>query len=141
MSYTAEVNLICSYCGCNYTIKKEFADRSRGISWSGYIVKSKNSMCSECYNKLLLQKIDKCEQMFALPVIQGKSEKQIAYARKLRYKVITDNIRAIDAFKSMYSDISKLSSEELRAVSKEQYDTVYYTLISNSAKDIIVHLK
>lgn len=22
MSYTAEVNLICSYCGCNYTIKK-----------------------------------------------------------------------------------------------------------------------
>lgn len=29
MSYTAEVNLICSYCGCNYTIKKEFADRSR----------------------------------------------------------------------------------------------------------------
>ena len=30
MSYTAEVNLICSYCGYNYTIKKEFADRSRG---------------------------------------------------------------------------------------------------------------
>lgn len=48
MPYTVEISLICSYCGEQYTINKEFEDKNKGLSWSKYIAKSKNSMCSDC---------------------------------------------------------------------------------------------
>lgn len=140
MPYTVEISLICSYCGEQYTINKEFEDKNKGLSWSKYIAKSKNSMCSACYQKQLLMKIGNCEQAFSLPTVKGKSEKQITFARKLRYNAVNNNIRIIDAFKSMY-DFSKLSDGEIKLLAQNYYELIKYTLISDSAKDIIEHLK
>lgn len=93
-------------------------------------------MCYDCYNALMLNKIKETEKTFDLPLLLGKSEKQISYARKLRYDAVSENIRVIEAFIRMY-DRTKLTYDDVRMLSKEHFNIIYYSLFSDSAKDII----
>ena len=133
--FKAKANVVCCNCGTVFEARKSFEDKNEGMSWISFVSKSKR-MCYDCYNALMLNKIKETEKAFDLPLLLGKSEKQTFYARKLRYYVVSENVRVIEAFIRMY-DRTKLTYDDVRMLSKEHFNIIYYSLFSDSAKDII----
>lgn len=83
----AKINLTCHDCGRKFEHIKFCNNRSDADSYEAWAVENV-TQCPTCYQAALLaQKLKGLD----LPAITGKSDKQIAYAKKLRDKAAADS--------------------------------------------------
>lgn len=101
--------------------------------------------CPDCYRKQVEKDMNEFENKNNLPKIVGVSEKQIHYARKLRYELAangSENI--IDEFRSWYPNSGR-SIEEIENKAKERPHSElgigYYCVLVSNASDIIDALR
>ena len=95
MSY-GTVTRICEKCGKEYEIRKKFMNRREADSWEEYMngFEKTNGLCRECYHEKMeaeraakeAEDVAKAEQ-FNMVELNG-SEKQIAWANKIRAKLV-----------------------------------------------------
>lgn len=91
------VTRICEKCGKEYEIRKKFMNRREADSWEEYMngFEKTNGLCRECYHEKMeaeratkeAEDAAKIEQ-FNMVELNG-SEKQIAWANKIRTRLIT----------------------------------------------------
>lgn len=128
---------------CGHTGRIELfgktCDRERKIE---YLEKYGN--CPDCYRKQVEKDMIEFENKYDLPKIDGVSEKQIHYARKLRYELANGSENIIDEFRSWYPNSGR-SIEEIRNKAKERPRTElgigYYCVLVSNASDIIDELR
>lgn len=128
---------------CGHTGRIELfgktCDRERKIE---YLEKYGN--CPDCYRKQVEKDMIEFENKYDLPKIDGVSEKQIHYARKLRYELANGSENIIDEFRSWYPNSGR-SIEEIGNKAKERPRTElgigYYCVLVSNASDIIDALR
>ncbi len=149
--------LIQMSCGHEDTVKLygKHVDRERKIEWL-----KKTGLCKDCYRKSLQaqeqadnERADKYAEEMQMPVIVGVSEKQIAYARKLRNQYINkywNTFQKVQTYKArILADIEKYQGK-IKGTKEQVLDEMFaglgltrwweITKMAN-ASEIIGHLK
>lgn len=156
----ATVTCRCNTCGQEFIHTKTCRNRRDAEDyehWAQWHI----TQCPDCYAAEMRhneeEKMKKAMSElsdFDLPEIVGVSDKQIAYAEKLRRKTLVDNISIAYIIIDIIQDIDDEKMSELcilREKTREEiimeemkdmhFDKVYMALHSNSAKEIIEALK
>lgn len=94
----AKVTLTCPKCGKSFTRTKEVANSSEKFSWEAWMKANYSGVCPDCYEQEKAAK--KAEEIReagkAFPNLSG-SEKQIAWAEKIRHEFLKDAKAEVDA--------------------------------------------
>lgn len=99
----AKITLTCSECGCTFTHRKECFNRREADNYESWAVNHIDT-CPDCHRK---QKADQKaatlaaeleKHGFNLPEVTGASDKQIAYAVRVRERYLADNISRIEGY-------------------------------------------
>ena len=106
----ATIYCICQKCGKEFGVKGRSKDED--------YIKNRYTLCPECFEKEKEAKkrkyIEDVEKEFELPELTG-SEKQIAYARKLRADIVMDVMRSYSGCESIFSlNINRYTPADLR---------------------------
>jgi hypothetical protein len=94
----ARIKLVCEVCGKEYWVEKTCYNRKEANSWEQWMASAGGNRCKECYaadkaaeraekQKKQLIGIEAWEQELELPALSG-SDKQIAWARNIRYEAL-----------------------------------------------------
>lgn len=153
----AKVELICATCGEKFIIDKTCYNRKEADNWEAYMSKRTDLECTKCYAERMRQenheKAMKLEETYELPVIIGVSEKQTAYATKLRnnhiasygdklklaYKIAA-NLHAYCRAYNKKNNTELTSDEYLSYALKEYRIEKEYKLLSLSTAGKIIDL-
>lgn len=105
----AQFTLICPTCGKEFEVRtvrqnrtacKEFEEWARKYPWN----------CPECFKAEAKAEraadTERIEAKYHLPAIEGVSEKQIAYASRLRYEAFKDREKDIDKTIELQSELT-----------------------------------
>lgn len=145
----------CKKCGATFFKEAIRGNRADADNWETWASENYD-LCPDCYKA---EKAEKEAEKYAVlvskynfPTIEGVSEKQIAYADKLRRKFVTgetdlDDIvnfwRAVD-----WSEVAKAAEQEGKSVAQytrdnvdSKYCKVYICLTVSNAGKIIDELK
>lgn len=102
----------CEICGNEFEMTAIKNNRRDADSWEGW-AKDHYTVCSNCYHEKkqeeLKNKAESVKSKFALPQLNGVSEKQTSYAETLRDKYITS-----------YSDRIELAAKANASINKEK---------------------
>lgn len=100
---------ICEKCGKEYEIRKKFMNRREADSWEEYMngFEKRNGLCRECYHEKMeaeraAKEAEDAAKAGRLNMVElNGSEKQVAWANKIRVKLVlmaTEKINANDTF-------------------------------------------
>lgn len=88
-----KVTCTCSKCGKEIVLTKKFFKREDANNWEEYMKESNDFVCYECKKadekEKMRQAMEEMEKDLELPKLEG-SEKQVRWARELRYKFLRD---------------------------------------------------
>lgn len=88
-----KVTCTCSKCGKEIVLTKKFFKREEANNWEEYMKESNDFVCYECKKadekEKMKQAIEEMEKDLELSELEG-SEKQVRWARELRYKFLRD---------------------------------------------------
>lgn len=88
-----KVTCTCSKCGKEIVLTKKFFKREDANNWEEYMKESNDFICYECKKadekEKMRQAMEEMEKDLELPKLEG-SEKQVRWARELRYKFLRD---------------------------------------------------
>lgn len=119
----ATVQCVCDTCGEKFEIRRKFKTRKEADNWEAYM-DGKTDTCVSCWKKEKEDRDAKTAAKYNLPAIEGASEKQIAYAEKLRNKYVAEKTEKIDYYLKI---IEKTKTEEyLDACEKANQDPKEY---------------
>lgn len=105
---TYQINYSCGHTVTKQLVGKE-ADRSRYIAWA-----AKSGLCEECHKADAAAAVDAMEVEFALPPLTG-SDKQVAWARKIRADKIADVRKWMDGLRAQAERLGKIEEYETEA--------------------------
>lgn len=98
-----KLTLTCTECGNEFEhvhFCRNSAEADNYETWAAKNI----TICPDCYKRqLAAQKTAKCDAAlekygFTLPELTGASEKQIAYAKKVRVQYLADNLSSIERY-------------------------------------------
>lgn len=153
----ATVTCNCKYCGKEFTHRSRPCHSRRDADEYAEWAKENIDMCPDCYRAKeaakRAEKVNELEQRYAIPAITGVSEKQTAYANKLRGEYLLDHMDAFSVARE-FADLpaeevesaakaSNMTPEQALAESLEAYEatTAYKLLTMVKASEIIELLK
>lgn len=124
-------------CGHTHTIDLfgSAADRERKIKYF-----EECGICPECKKETKEKQIAETELELQLPQIEGISEKQINYAKSLRYEVAHKNMDTINSFREQISTCGHTISEIAEVAVKKPHSRLaigYFCCIETNASKII----
>lgn len=115
----SKVNLTLTCVSCGNTFNHVHFCRNTTEAETYKVWAAKNvTICPECYKKAIAaEKAEKCAEAlakcaFTLPELNGVSDKQIAYARKVREAYIYDNLGLLNKYAKV---LQTLKDPEQRA--------------------------
>lgn len=132
-------------CGHTGTIELfgKTSERERKINYF-----ENHGLCAECRKAEKASLTDTLEQELDLPEIEGVSEKQIAYARSLRYKIANEYKRQIETIKKERiecTECANITDEQIKNKACEKPHSIigayYFSVIETNAAKIIEALK
>lgn len=147
-----EIKKICVKCGKAFSRREKFYNRDEANRWQDWAEKT-ITLCPECSKEKWVSEIPdeitEFEQENNLPDLIG-SEKQIAWARKIRYKRLKSHSakileclkKAIVGFEESDLDMDKvreagLTVKDISDGVKKDYKQSIIMLTNASAKEII----
>lgn len=158
----AKVTLICANCGNEFVHRKECWNRTDADNYENWATTHIDT-CPECYKKslaaekesILFDTLKTCG--YKLPNLSGVSDKQIAYAEKVRARYLSNNIERIMAYHegmeqtkdpaymiAFAAECKKhgLTIEDglMQSIKDAHLDTVHLLLTCESAKEILDHV-
>lgn len=156
----ATVTCRCNICGREFTHTKTCQNRRDAEDYEHW-VQWHITQCPDCYAaEMRHNKEEKMKKAmselsdFNLPAIVGVSDKQIAYAEKLRIKTLTDNMATAHYIIDLLEQIDEEKMSELCILHEKtreeiimeemktmHFDKVYIALYNKDAKKIIEALK
>ena len=99
-----KIECTCKVCGEKFTHIKTKYNREQADSYEEW-AKEHITICPDCFRRNETEtEINKAESKYQLPELTGKSEKQIAYARKLRAEYINKSSNVEGCIKMLNKD-------------------------------------
>ncbi len=96
----AKANCKCKICGKEFEVTADKKNRREADSWEAWAAENITE-CSECYKTRTAAEAAEKDAKYALPEIEGVSEKQIAYAQSLRGGFAAANGKPIELAKKI----------------------------------------
>ena len=99
----ASVKITCTACGKDFVHRKECYNRTDASEYESWAVNHIDT-CPACYAKRKASeadvKLNSVLEQFGrqLPEITGVSDKQIAYAAKVRGRYLSDNLKSVNQY-------------------------------------------
>lgn len=132
----------CGHKG-EITLFGKTSERERKIAWC-----ENTGLCPECRKIETIKLADKLEKELDLPTVKGVSEKQIAYARSLRYKIANEYKEQIKTIKKERLECAECANITDEQIEKEAYKqpwsiigAYYFCCVETNAGTIIDKLK
>ncbi len=137
-----DITYSCGHKG-EITLLGKTSERERKIAWY-----ENTGLCPECKKIETIKLTDKLEKELNLPTIEGVSEKQIDYARSLRFKIANNYKKEIQQIKKERiecAECANITNEQIREKAyKEPHSIIgayYFSYLETNAGAIIDNLK
>lgn len=137
-----DITYSCGHKG-EITLFGKTSEREKKISWYESI-----GLCPECKKIETIKLADKLEKELDLPTIEGVSEKQIDYARSLRFKIANNYKKEIQQIKKERiecAECANITNEQIREKAYEEPHSIigayYFNYLETNAGAIIDNLK
>lgn len=130
----ASITLTCNTCGKKFEHRRNCYNRSEANRYEQW-AENNITECPACWHKAqeaakakaLADKLTECG--FVLPVIEGVSDKQIAYAEKLRTRYLADDLGKLDDWKQISDTLADSAAmEDIAKQCAERGVSVEYAL-------------
>lgn len=137
-----DITYSCGHKG-EITLFGKISERERKIAWY-----ENTGLCPECKKIETIKLADKLEKELNLPIIEGVSEKQIDYARSLRFKIANNYKKEIQQIKKERiecAECANITDEQIREKAYEEPHSIigayYFSYLETNAGAIIDNLK
>lgn len=137
-----DITYSCGHKG-EITLFGKTSERERKIAWY-----ENTGLCPECKKIKTIKLADKLEKELNLPTIEGVSEKQINYARSLRFKIANNYKKEIQQIKKERiecAECANITDEQIREKAYEEPHSIigayYFSYLETNAGAIIDNLK